>query len=192
LQTRRARAPEELLPFLVHLLSLRDPHAVVHSNNVKALASAMARELGLPGAQVRKIEFAAAIHDIGKMAMNDFLMSKPGTFTQAEHMMIQQHAMLGAGILEKLELDPDIIEIVLQHHENYDGSGYPQGLRGEQICLGARIIRIVDTYDALTTHRGYRLPQSSRKALAIMEAAGKDFDPHLLDLFRKMRSRTKR
>jgi HD-GYP domain-containing protein (c-di-GMP phosphodiesterase class II) len=106
--------------------------------------------------------------------------------------MIEQHAMLGAAILEKLDIDPHIIAMVLQHHENYDGSGYPQGLSGEQICLGARIIRIVDTYDALTTHRGYRPAQSTRQALSVMKAAAKDFDPQLMEIFRKLRVRIKR
>src|SRR5574340_1632304 len=118
----------------------------------KALASKSVYGLCSTGSTdskpVGKIAFAAAVHDISELAMNDFPMNKPGRFTGAGHLMVQQHVMLEASILDKLDLDPDISSMVLQHHENFDGSGYPNGLSGEQICLGARIFRIVDTYDA--------------------------------------------
>src|SRR5512143_1762547 len=115
----------DLLPFLLHIISLHDPHAEVHSRNVNDLASQLARRLGMPGWQVEQVEFSAAVHDIGKIAINDFIVNKPGWFTEAEYMMVQLHSGLGAEILRKLDLDPMIAATVLQHHENFDGTGYP-------------------------------------------------------------------
>ena len=177
----------QLLPFLTHIISLRDPHAESHSKHVNSLASALGRKVDLNADQLKKLEFAAAIHDIGKIAINDFILYKPGRFTEAEYMMVQQHAVLGARIIGKLNLDPIIADIILHHHENFDGSGYPNMVKGEQIIFEARIIRITDTYDALTTNRGYRLAYSHAKALAIMEHEQTFFDPELLEVFFKMK-----
>lgn len=176
-----------LLPFMTHILGLHDPHAVEHSRNVNGLASGLARKLGLPSRLVEQIEFSAAVHDIGKMAINDFIVNKPGQFTEAEYLMVQQHSQLGANMIEKLDLDPIIAAIVLQHHENFDGTGYPQRLSSDQISVGARIIRITDTYDALMTHRGYRPARSHKQAISTMEAEAQHFDPEILDVFLRMR-----
>jgi putative nucleotidyltransferase with HDIG domain len=177
----------DLLPFLTHIISLQDPHAQAHSDHVNDLAVMLSRRVDLSSRQLEKVRFAAAIHDIGKIAINDFIVTKPGKFTEAEYMLIQQHAVLGARMLEKLDLDPDIRTMVVQHHENFDGSGYPYNLSGEQISVGARIIRVTDTYDALTSHRGYRPAYSPQKAITIMELEEKFFDPELLEAFFKMR-----
>jgi putative nucleotidyltransferase with HDIG domain len=182
---------QDLLPFLTKIISLRDPHAENHSRQVNDLASALGRQAGLRPAQLEKLEFAAAVHDIGKIAINDFILHKPGRLTEAEYLMVQQHAMLGAQIIEKLNLDPLIPEIIRQHHENFDGTGYPNNLSGEQITFEARIIRITDVYDALTTNRGYRPAYTRKQALSIMETERQHFDPQLLETFFKMRSRRK-
>jgi putative nucleotidyltransferase with HDIG domain len=182
---------QDLLPFLTKIISLRDPHAESHSRQVNDLASALGRQAGLSPAQLEKLEFAAAVHDIGKIAINDFILHKPGRLTEAEYLMVQQHAMLGAQIIDKLNLDPLISEIILQHHENFDGTGYPNNLSGEQITFEARIIRITDVYDALTTNRGYRAAYTRKQALSIMEMERLHFDPQLLETFFKMRPRRK-
>lgn len=176
----------DLLPFITHLLSLRDPNAKDHSSHVNELASRLAREIELPAKDVEQIGFGAAIHDIGKVAINDFIVNKPGRYTEAEFLMVQQHALLGARMLAKLELEAVIPAMVLQHHENFDGTGYPYGLHGDAISLGARILRITDTYDALTTDRGYRPAYEPARALEIMEAESQFFDPDLLQAFLKM------
>lgn len=181
----------DLLPFLTNLISMRDPHAETHSRQVNGLATTLGQRAGLNSVQLERLEFAAAIHDIGKIAINDFILQKPGRFTEAEYMMVQQHAMLGARIIGKLQIDPLIPRIVLQHHENFDGSGYPNGLSGAGIVFEARIIRISDMYDALTTNRGYRPAYTHRQALSIMEKEQQHFDPLLLDLFFKMKSNRK-
>lgn len=177
-----------LLPFLTHLIGLRDPHAEGHSDHVHHLASTLGRKVGLNTAQLEKLEFAAAIHDVGKIAINDFIIHKPGRFTEAEYMMVQQHTILGARIIEKLALDPLITSAILYHHENFDGTGYPHHLYGDQIPLEARIIRIADTYDALTTNRGYRPAYTHKQAFGIMEKERAFFDPQFLELFFRIKS----
>ncbi|HEY6072641.1 MAG TPA: HD domain-containing phosphohydrolase [Anaerolineales bacterium] len=179
--------PGRLLPFLVHLMNLRDPHARRHSEHVSALSLALAQSLELTTEEQEIIRFAAAIHDIGKLAINDFLMNKPGRFTTPEYLMMQQHALLGADMLYKLDLDPRVVSMVLQHHENFDGSGYPGGNRGDAIPLGARIIRLADTYDALTSNRGYHVARPAAEAMAIMESVSECFDPELQEAFNRMR-----
>lgn len=176
----------DLLPFLTSIIGIRDPHGKGHSNHVRDLASAFGRKLELISTQIETLAFAAEIHDIGKIAINEFIINKPGRFTEAEYLMVQHHAQLGANLIETLDLDPRIPLIIRHHHENFDGSGYPDRLQGEQIPLESRIIRITDTYDALTSNRGYRSVYSPKKALAIMNKEHHFFDPQLLELFFKM------
>ena len=176
----------DLLPFLTSLISLRDPHSKGHSSHVMELSRAFGRKVNMTTAQIEILAFAAEIHDIGKIAINDFIINKPGRFTEAEYLMIQHHAQLGANLIETLGLDPLIPSIILHHHENFDGSGYPNKLNGEQIPLESRIIRITDTFDALTSNRGYRTAYTHKKALTIMEQDHSFFDPHLLETFFKM------
>ena len=176
-----------LLPFLTTVIGLRDPHGKGHSNHVKELSSAFGRTLGMASAQIESLAFAAEIHDIGKIAINEFIINKPGRFTEAEYLMVQHHAQLGANLIQTLGLDPLIPLIIQHHHENFDGSGYPNRLKGDEIPLEARIIRITDTYDALTSNRGYRAAYPPKKALAIMAQEHHPFDPGLLDTFFKMK-----
>jgi len=177
----------DLLPFITSVIGLRDPHSKGHSHHVRELSSAFGQKVDLTSAQREILTFAAQIHDIGKIAINEFIVNKPGRFTEAEYLMIQHHAQLGANLIETLNLDPLIALIIRHHHENFDGSGYPHKLRGDQIPLESRIIRITDTYDALTSNRGYRVAYTRKKALAIMEQNHSFFDPVLLEVFFKMR-----
>ena len=176
----------DLLPFLTRLIGLRDPHASAHSHHVRDLAYTLGQQVDLSPDQLNILGFAAGIHDIGKIAINEFVINKPGRFTEAEYIMVQQHSMLGSKLIESLELDPLIPEIILDHHENFDGTGYPHGKKGEAIPLEARIIRITDTYDALTSDRGYRPAYTHREAIQIMEEDRHCFDPQLLEIFFKM------
>ncbi|RPJ28734.1 MAG: HD domain-containing protein [Chloroflexi bacterium] len=176
----------DLLPFLTSIISLRDPHGKGHSHHVGELSSTFGKKVGLTSSQIKILKFAAQIHDIGKIAINEFIINKPGRFTEAEYLMVKHHSQLGANLIETLGLDPLITLIILHHHENFDGSGYPHKLQGDQIPLEARIIRITDTYDALTSDRGYRSAYTHKKALEIMEQERNFFDPHLLEIFLKM------
>jgi putative two-component system response regulator len=178
----------DLLPFLTSLIGMRDAHGKGHSDHVMEFSSAIGREIKLSSAQLMLLKFSAQIHDIGKLAINDFIVNKPGRFTEAEHLMIQHHTNLGASLIEKLMLDPAIPLIILHHHENFDGSGYPHKLKGDQIPLEARIIRIADTFDALTSYRGYRPAYTPKKAYSIMKQDGQFFDPELLETFLRIQS----
>jgi HD-GYP domain-containing protein (c-di-GMP phosphodiesterase class II) len=181
----------DLLPFLTSLISLRDPHGKAHSSHVKDLSAAFGRSMDMASAQIETLAFAAEIHDIGKIAINEFIINKPDRFTEAEYLMTQHHSQLGANLIETIGLEQPIHKIILHHHENFDGSGYPDHLKGEQIPLESRIIRITDTYDALTSNRGYRAAYSPKKALAILEQEHVFFDPRLLEIFLKMKTGTK-
>jgi len=173
----------ELLPFFVHLLGLRDPHGVTHSEHVTELAFDLGRAAGLNDKELDLLEFAASVHDIGKIAINEFVIYKPGKFTEAEYIMVQQHARLGSNLIKTLGVDPSVDSIILNHHENFDGTGYPNGTRGDEIPLGARIIRIVDSFDALMSNRGYRPAYSRKKTLGILERDARFYDPDILGLF---------
>ncbi|NUQ84489.1 MAG: HD domain-containing protein [Anaerolineales bacterium] len=155
------------------------------------LSTGLGGKIKLTSAELDLLQFCAQIHDIGKIAISEFLVNKPGRFTEAEHLMIQHHAQLGANLIEKLKLDRRIHLSILHHHENFDGSGYPHKLAGDQIPFEARIIRITDTYDALTSNRGYRPAYSHKKALAIMERDHHCFDAELLKVFFRMLHRRK-
>jgi HD-GYP domain-containing protein (c-di-GMP phosphodiesterase class II) len=176
----------DLLPFLTNLISLRDPHASGHSHHVTELATVLGQRVELSSERLHLLGFAARIHDIGKIAINEFIINKPGRFTEAEYIMVQQHSLLGSRLIENLDLDPLIPKIILNHHENFDGSGYPYGTKGEDIPLEARIVRITDTYDALTSNRGYRPAYTYQEAIQIMEREQHCFDPILLEMFFKM------
>jgi HD-GYP domain-containing protein (c-di-GMP phosphodiesterase class II) len=176
----------DLLPFLTSVIGLRDPHGKGHSNHVKVLSSAFGRKVDMTSGQIDTLAFAAEIHDIGKIAINEFIINKPGRFTEAEYLMVQHHAQLGANLIKTIGMDQPIHTIILHHHENFDGSGYPRQLKGDQIPFESRIIRITDTYDALTSDRGYRAGYSAKKALAIMAQEHLFFDPGLLEIFFQM------
>ncbi len=182
----------DLLPFLTTLIGLRDPHGKAHSDHVMEFSTALGEKVDLTSSQMETLAFTAEIHDIGKVAINEFIIGKPGRFTEAEYLMIQHHAQLGASLIETLDLDPLIPAVILHHHENFDGSGYPNGTKGEQIPLESRIIRITDTYDALTSNRGYRDAFTHKKALAVMEHDHSFFDPQLLEAFFKMQDGRRR
>ncbi len=173
--------------FLEKLIGVRDAHGNLHGQNVNLLASALARKVDFPSRDLVNLEYAATIHDIGKITVNEFVVNKAGRLTEAEYIMIQQHTALGYKLLKPLELPALVMDVILSHHENYDGTGYPNGLAGTKIPLAARIIRITDTYDALTSDRGYRPAYTRKKALDIMSADAKSFDPELLEIFFRMK-----
>jgi len=172
--------------FFTHLLGLHDPHAKAHSNHVAILSIALARKIGLPAAQVETLELAAKIHDIGKIAINDFIVNKPGRYTEAEYDMVKQHAAIGSELVKTLGIDPILHLAILHHHENFDGTGYPHKIKGEKIPLEARILRISDTYDALISDRVYHPARTHTEARMVMYEEEQKFDSNLLKIFFKM------
>jgi diguanylate cyclase (GGDEF)-like protein/putative nucleotidyltransferase with HDIG domain len=163
---------------LMWLLDLRDQSIFSHSAQVSDLAGAIARALGESEAQVFAVTTAALLHDLGKIALPDRLLYKAGPLTPTEHALIQQHPTIGAQILEVSPFLHHLMPAVAHHHENWDGTGYPDGLCGENIPLSARIIRVAEAYQAMTTDRPYQRHRANEEARAeLARCAGKQFDP---------------
>jgi putative nucleotidyltransferase with HDIG domain len=154
-------------------------HACVgnHSQRVGELAGAVAARLGLPLDQVELIRVAGSVHDVGKLAVPEEILWKPGPLTDRERQVLERHPQIGYQMLEALGIEP-VATWVLHHHERWDGEGYPANLAGERIPLGARIVFVADSFDAMTTNRIYQPALSFDEALAeLQRSAGTQFDP---------------
>lgn len=147
---------KDLITCLISVEEAKDSYTAHHSERVKAYTELLARLLGLSEASVSLITHAAHLHDIGKMGIRDNVLGKPGKLTDDEFSIIKQHPVIGAKILMQSNYTHELVQIVLHHHERYDGRGYPEGLKGEEIPIGARIIAIADSIDAMTSKRVYR------------------------------------
>jgi len=156
-----------------------------HVRRVQAYAVGLARALGVTDEPALKaIEAAALLHDTGKLAVPEHILNKPGKLTDSEFEKMKQHVDVGADILSLVEFPYPVVPIVRAHHENWDGSGYPRGIRGEDIPLGARILSVVDCFDALTSDRPYRRAMTDQAAIDILlERRGRMYDPHVVDTF---------
>jgi putative two-component system response regulator len=171
---------EEIVLRLVQAAEYRDDETGEHIRRVGRYASEIARAAGWTAVETDNIRLAAPMHDVGKIGVPDAILRKPGKLTPEEFVVIQTHPTIGARILErsKVPLLEMARDIALCHHEKWDGSGYPRGLRGEDIPISARIVAVCDVYDALVSDRVYRLAYPKDEALAIMsESNGKHFDP---------------
>ena len=173
----------ELLTRLADALEAHDPYVDGHSRRVARHATIVARKLGLPPDGVAKVARAAAVHDVGKLRLPREILMKPGTLTAAEFEILKRHSTEGAEMVACLG-DPELTAIVRHHHERLDGSGYPDGLRGMQIPLGARIIAVADTFDAITSARPYRPPAHHKQAIDILiKEAGVQLDAEAVRAF---------
>jgi putative nucleotidyltransferase with HDIG domain len=165
-------------------LDLRDAETEGHSRRVTAYTIALANRMGLDAEQLRVIARGAFLHDIGKIATPDAILLKPGRLDAAETAIMREHCARGYEMVRKIPFLRDAAEIVYAHQETFDGSGYPRGLRGEEIPLGARIFAVADTLDAMTSDRPYRKPLSFAEARAEIERhSGRQFDPKIVEVF---------
>jgi putative nucleotidyltransferase with HDIG domain len=162
-----------------------------HVRRVQAAALALAREIGVSDAETLKaIEAAALLHDTGKIAIPEHILNKPGRLSRAEFEKMKLHAPIGAEILSSIEFPYPVVPIVRHHHENFDGTGYPDGLKGTDIPLGARILSVVDCFDALTSDRPYRRRMDDQTALGILrDRRGTMYDPVVVDAFQAAHER---
>ncbi|HEV7132683.1 MAG TPA: diguanylate cyclase [Gaiellaceae bacterium] len=168
---------------LAKAVDARDVYTGSHSERVGELSAKIARRLGIDEPQVELIRLAGSLHDLGKLAIPEEILRKPGALNESERLVLQRHPQIGHRMLESLGVEP-IAEWVLHHHERWDGAGYPDGLRGEEIPIGARIIFVADAFDAMTSERVYRKPLSEREALDELErCGGSQFDPAIVDAF---------
>jgi len=164
------------------IVEMRDPYTAGHQVRVTALAAAIATEMGLPADQIEAIEVAGMVHDLGKIQTPAEILSKPGEINELEHNLIKTHPQAGYDILKGIHFPWPIADIVLQHHERLDGSGYPHGLKDGGILLAARILSVADVVEAMSSHRPYRASLGIDAALAEIAAhRGTLFDPQVVD-----------
>ena len=168
---------------LAKAVDARDAYTGSHSERVSELAARIARRLGLDDPAIELTRLAASLHDLGKLAIPEEILRKPSALNESERLVLQRHPQIGHRMLESLGVEP-VADWVLHHHERWDGDGYPNRLRGDEIPLGARIIFVADAYDAMTSERVYRDPLSPRDALEELErCSGTQFDPSIVDAF---------
>ncbi len=186
---RKSRDLEEAydatLENLMAALDLRDVETYGHSKTVARYTHVLAEAAGIrdPGA-LDCIRKGALLHDSGKMAIPDSILKKPGPLSPKEWEVIRRHPALGYGLVRDVKLVREVGDIILCHHERYDGSGYPKGLKGRAIPIEARIFAVADTLDAVTSHRPYRGPRDFKAARReLQDGAGRQFDPEVVDVF---------
>jgi len=157
---------EETVQALSSMVEMRDPYTAGHQKRVAEIAQAIAKRMNLSEEQVESIRIASLLHDVGKICVPADILAKPGHLTKLEFELIKEHSQTGHDILKNIEFSSPIAEIVLQHHERIDGSGYPRGLKGDEILLESRIIGVADVVEAMTYHRPYREALGLDAALA--------------------------
>ena len=168
-------------------IDAKDQTAQSHIRRVQAYAASIAKGLGMSDTEIQGVKTAALLHDIGKLAVPEHILSKPGPLTQEEFQKIRVHPQVGAEIISAVPFPYPVAPLILSHHERWDGKGYPQGLKGEEIPLGARILSVVDYFDALTSDRPYHKAMTHDAALALLQQeAGRALDPTVVDVFVKM------
>lgn len=163
---------------LVAAMEAKDPYTRWHSTNVAKYAVALAREIGIGPSQLEEIHIAAILHDVGKIGISELIICKPESLSREEFDIMKDHPAHGIRILEPIGFSPAIVDAIHQHHERWDGKGYPRGLAGEEITLTARILNVADTIDAMISERPYRGSISSNEVLLELEReSGQQFDP---------------
>ncbi|NLE22943.1 MAG: HD-GYP domain-containing protein, partial [Actinobacteria bacterium] len=175
---------QNALVALANSLERRDPYTFEHSVRVADYTRHMARHLGLPEEQLELIVSAAQVHDLGKISIDNRILFKAASLTEDERREVNTHAAAGAELAEQFSMYREGAAIIRAHHERWDGSGYPDGLAGEAIPLGARIIAVADVYDAMTSDRPYRAALPHEVAVAeLIDGRGSQFDPEIVDAF---------
>ena len=168
-------------------IDAKDQTAQSHIRRVQVYATSIARAFGMSDTEIQGVRTAALLHDIGKLAVPEHILSKPGPLTQEEFQKIRLHPQIGAEIISAVPFPYPVAPLILSHHERWDGKGYPQGLKGGEIPLGARILSVVDYFDALTSDRPYHKAMTPEASMALLQQeAGRALDPQVVQLFLKM------
>jgi putative nucleotidyltransferase with HDIG domain len=186
-----AEQKEELVPEVIEMVKAlatalysKSDYNKVHHLETARLSELLGKVMGLNQQQIEQIRVAGLLHDVGTLSIPSDLINKPGSLTDDERRVVNQHPVLGAQLLRPIRALRDICEILENHHERWDGTGFPHGLKGEEIPLPARIVAIVDSYHAMISDRPYRTALSQEEAIkALRDGAGKQWDPFLVDIF---------
>ncbi|WP_371363905.1 Cyclic di-GMP phosphodiesterase response regulator RpfG [Sporomusa rhizae] len=173
----------EIVEGLTTALDAKNSFMCGHSERVAELSLLLAKGMGLPITEQARIHIGAHLHDIGKIGIPDAILNKPGKLSEAEFVMIRKHPEIGNNIINKIRVLHPVVDIVRHHHERFGGGGYPDGLRGEEISLGARIVAVADAFDAMTSTRAYRSALSIDKTMQEMRhCQGSQFDPAVINV----------
>jgi putative nucleotidyltransferase with HDIG domain len=177
----------EFVGSLANALDARDPYTAGHSRRVSEYSVAIAQQMNVSPEDLETIRVGAMLHDIGKMGISDAILQKPDKLTEEEAALIREHPVIGKRIIEGVHGFDRFLPIVEFHHENWDGTGYPHGLKAEETPLAARIVKVADTYDAMTSDRPYRRGMSHESALRILrEVAGTELDRNVFAAFSRV------
>ncbi len=189
--TDQLESAEAVLCTLGRSIEAKDPSTEGHCERLAAVTVDLGRALGLPEATLAALRRGAFLHDLGKVAVPDGILLKPGPLTPEERAVVQRHPEVGEAICRPLHSLQPVLPIIRHHHERWDGSGYPDGLRGEAIPLSARVLQVVDVFDALTTDRPYRRALPAAEALTILVAETRKgwWDPQIVETFRAITGR---
>jgi putative two-component system response regulator len=182
--TDQLESTELVIFSMARWVEIKDPYTEGHLRRIAGFSEQTARALGLSPEQARVVRYAGVLHDIGKIGVSETVLRKPGPLDAEEQRELRRHSEYGAAIVSPLRFAADVAPIILAHHEHWDGKGYPYGLRGEQIPLGARIISVVDAYDAMTSDRPYRPSLGTPEAVRRLRAGiGTQWDPGVIGTF---------
>jgi putative nucleotidyltransferase with HDIG domain len=179
---RLKRTLDQSVGALAQMIDKRDPYTAGHQARVAKIAESIARTLNLSEDEVENIRLGALMHDIGKIAVPSEILTKPGQLIPEEMALVRTHPKMGGEIVGHIDFDPAILRIVTQHHERLDGSGYPYGLKGDEIAFEARIVAVADVLEAITSHRPYRPALGLDKAIAELQCQrGTTLDARVVD-----------
>jgi putative nucleotidyltransferase with HDIG domain len=168
-------------------VELRDPYTAGHQERVAGIAVAVAHELHLPSQDIEEIELAARIHDIGKLSVPSELLARPGRLSEPEMAVVRMHSQAGFDLLERVHFPERVAQMVFQHHERCDGSGYPRGLQGEQILIGSRIIAVADVAESMASARPYRAALGLNAAVdELQSGSGGIYDANVVAAFMRV------
>jgi putative nucleotidyltransferase with HDIG domain/PAS domain S-box-containing protein len=189
-----ARANQELqrsyadtIMAITAAMDAKDSYTRGHSERVRDIAAELGRKMGLDEESLKRLSYAALLHDIGKIGISDVLLTKAGPLTPEEYLEVKLHPVIGSRIMAEVEMLKEVASIVASHHENYDGSGYPSGLKGDQIPVEARIIGVADTYESMISDRPYRRAYGHQEVVRRLgEASGTQLDPEIVAILKKM------
>ncbi|NLM17366.1 MAG: HD domain-containing protein [Candidatus Riflebacteria bacterium] len=186
------KAYMDTLSALTSAIDAKDSYTKGHSDRVTEISVTLGAALNLPQSEIEKLRLGGMLHDIGKIGIPELVLNKPGHLSDDEYNIMKSHPTQGVAILENVQFLENVIPIVRSHHERYDGRGYPDSLKGDEIPFLARIVSIADTYDAMTTDRPYRKALSAQEAVKeIKRCAGTQFDPHIAKTFIELVEKTK-